>query len=124
MPRDGLNARLLRTHFLIERMVGLQIQHARALAIVQRFHRIIITGRPISYILIDIGRCNVIGTGQNLRRFIIVANYIWFFGGTMFGNNFHVGLMIWRLAIIMCFAQNITIDIVRINNDIWMRTVS
>lgn len=102
MSRDSFNAGLFRAHFLIERMVRLQIQHARTLPVVQRFHRIVADIVPD--ILIYVVCCYVVGAGQNFWRCIIIADDVGLFRCTMFRYDFYVSFVIWRMTVVVRFA--------------------
>lgn len=124
MPRDSLNAGLFAAHFLEERVIGLQVQHARALTIVLRFHRIVaIVVAIISHVLIDVGRSHIIGAGQYLWRRIIVADdAVWLLCRAVLCDNFHVGFMIGWLTIVV-LAKHIAIYVIRIDNYVWPRPI-
>lgn len=87
---DRLDTRLFGAHFLEERMVGLQVQHARTLAIVQRFCcAAIVDGgrRCATFNVIRCGRIDVmmkIRSRYNCVRIVIAADNVRLFCGTVF----------------------------------------
>lgn len=90
MSRNRLDARLLRSHFLEERVVCLQIQHARRLLVVSRFRggrvdgglRLLVAGRRTVEVCVghpDVG--------------IVVTANVRLLGGTVLRDDLDVGFV-------------------------------
>lgn len=99
MPCDRFNARLVRSHFLEERMIGLQIQHTRNFPIVRRFRsgvNDIVPDMLMNVIVMKI--C----TGQYNIRIVVVHDDVWLLCGAIFRYYFHMRFMARTRAVICC----------------------
>lgn len=108
MPRDGIDAGLVRAHFGEERVVRLQVQHARALPVVQRVReRVLLLVQLVAHVQVDVSARS---SADGHVRIVLVHDDV-LLGGPVLGDDFDVRFVVRIGTVVLVRVVHVSDDV-------------